>query len=153
MYARAEASQLRQEFWTAFGLYMQPLRSAEGEKVNRVNYKTGEKDIAFRMQADNKIAVIAIELTHKDTELQHLYFEQLLQFRNLLEEATGEPWQWTLHQMKEGGKIISRVWKEQGGASILKKEEWPMLISFFKPRIMALDAFWSQVKYAFEALR
>jgi hypothetical protein len=34
--------------------------------------------------------------------------------------------------------------------SILQKNDWPALISFFKTRIIALDEFWSSVKYDFE---
>ncbi len=45
MFSKQEASQLRKDFWTAFGLYMRPIPSAEGDKINWINYKTGEKDI------------------------------------------------------------------------------------------------------------
>ena len=62
---------------------MSPVLLAEGEKVNWINYKTGEKNISFRMHAENKNAIIAIELNHKDKEIQQLYFEQFLQFKNL----------------------------------------------------------------------
>ena len=153
MYSRQEASQLRQEFWTTFGQYMSPILSAEGEKVNWINYKTGEKDIAFRMHADNKNAVIAIELRHKDKDIQQIYFEQFLQFKNLFDETIKEEWNWQLHGYDEHGKIISRIFTERTGVSIFQKADWPELISFFKPRIIALDEFWCQVKYAFESLR
>ena len=92
MYSRQEASQLKQEFWTAFGQYMGPVMSAEGEKMNWVNYKTGEKNISFRMHADNKSATIAIELHHKDIDIQQLYFEQFKQLQQLLAESLGEEW-------------------------------------------------------------
>ncbi len=32
-------------------------------------------------------------------------------------------------------------------------EQWHDLIAFFKPRIIALDAFWTDAKYSFDALR
>jgi hypothetical protein len=32
----------------------------------------------------------------------------------------------------------------------MKRDDWPAIISFLKPRIIALDAFWSQAKYGFE---
>ena len=153
MYSRQEASQLKQEFWTAFGQYMSPIFSAEGEKVNWINYKTGEKNIAFRMHADNKKASIAIELNHKDKGIQQIYFEQLQQFKNLFTSIVQENWSWQLHTHDEHGKIISRISTEKSGVSIFQKSDWPQLISFFKPRIIALDEFWSQVKYAFESLR
>ena len=153
MYSKQEASQLRQEFWTTFGQYMRPVLSAEGEKVNWINYKTGEKNISFRIHAENKNAVIAIELTHKDKEIQQLYFEQFLQFKNLFEEVMNEEWEWRLHAYDEHGKFISKIFKEKTDVSIFQKQDWPELISFFKPRIIALDEFWSSVKYGFESLR
>jgi hypothetical protein len=148
MYSKQEASRLRQEFWTTFGQYMMPVLSAEGEKVNWTNYKTGEKDISFRMNADNLEGIIGIELTHKDPALQQLYFEQFLQFKNLLHATLGEDWNWLLHARDENGKVISKIWTATRGASIFKKEDWPRLISFFKPRIIGLDLFWSSAKYA-----
>jgi hypothetical protein len=153
MYSKQEASQLRQEFRTTLGQYMRPILSAEGERVNWVNYKTGEKNISFRMQADNKKATIAIELTHKDKEIQQLYFEQFLQFKNLFDDAMNEDWNWQLHTYDEHGKLISKIFKEKIQVSIFQKKDWPELISFFKPRIIALDEFWSSAKYAFESLR
>ena len=153
MYSRQEASQLRQEFWTSFGQYMLPVLSAEGEKINWINYKTGEKDIYFKMQADNKKAIIGIELTHKDAGIQHLYFEQFVELKKILEDSLGEEWTWQFHAADENGRLISRIYTEQTGVSIFKKEDWPALISFFKPRMIALDEFWSMVKYGFEALR
>ena len=121
MYSRQEASQLKQEFWTAFGQYMSPIFSAEGEKVNWINYKTGEKNIAFRMHADNKKASIAIELNHKDKGIQQIYFEQLQQFKNLFTSIVQEDWSWQLHTHDEHGKIISRISTEKSGVSIFQK--------------------------------
>jgi hypothetical protein len=43
MYSKDQASQLKQEFWTAFGQYMGPVLSAEGLRTNWINYKTGVK--------------------------------------------------------------------------------------------------------------
>ena len=153
MYSKQEASQLRQEFWTAFGQYMTPLLSAEGEKINWVNYKTGEKGIHFRLEADNKKASIAIELTHSDAGIRELYFEQFLQLKSILEDTLQEEWIWLSETADSTGKMISRIYTEITGVSIFKKDDWPSIISFLKPRIISLDEFWSSVKYGFEALR
>ena len=153
MYSKQEAAQLRKEFWTAFGQYMTPVLSAEGEKISWVNYKTGEKNIFFRMEADGRNAVVAIELTHADRDIQQIYYEQFLQLQKFLEEAKGEEWMWQLHTSNEYGKTVSRIFTSLQGVSIFKKQDWPALISFFKTKVMALDEFWSNVKYSFEALR
>jgi hypothetical protein len=78
---------LRQAFWTAFGQYMLPILSADGAKINWINYKTGVKDVSFKMNADNKIAIIAIELTHADVELQQLFFEHFLRAKKIFHDS------------------------------------------------------------------
>jgi len=150
MYSKDQVSQLKQEFWTAFGQYMGPVLSAEGLRTNWINYKTGVKHIYFKMQADNKQASISIDITHPDTELQELFFEQFLTYKTLLHSTLNEDWKWELHTTDEYGKTISRIYIELKSVSIYQKENWPQLISFFKPRIIALDEFWSDAKTAFE---
>lgn len=152
MYTKQEASQLRQEFWTAFGMYMGPILSAEGEKINWVNYKTGEKNVYFRTQADGESASIAIEITHSDAEIQQIYYEHFKGLKKLLYSELGEEWTWKLHTTDENGKLISRIFAEIEHVSIFNKNTWPQLISFFKPRLIALDAFWSSAKYSFYSL-
>ncbi|SHM22904.1 DUF4268 domain-containing protein [Mucilaginibacter sp. OK098] len=153
MYSKDEASQLKQQFWTTFGQYISPQLSAEGLRVNWVNYKTGIKHVYFKMQADKRSASIAIELTHSDPGIQELFFEQFKEFKNILHATLDETWEWELHGIDESGKSISRIYKQIDGVSIFNKADWPALISFFKPRIIALDEFWNDVKYGFDSLR
>ena len=150
MYTRQEASRIKQAFWTTYGQYMRPVPSASGEKVNWVNYKTGIKHIYFRMHADRKGAYIAIELTHPNLTIQQKQYDQLLQMRSLLKEQLNESWDWLPMTRDDYGKIISQVKKELPDVNIFNQDEWPELISFFKPRIIALDAFWSFARYSFE---
>jgi hypothetical protein len=37
--------------------------------------------------------------------------------------------------------------------NLFNRDDWPALISFFKPRLVALDEFWNGAQYAFEELR
>ncbi|QHL86490.1 DUF4268 domain-containing protein [Nibribacter ruber] len=153
MYTREQASQLRQAFWTTFGQYIAPHLSAEGLRTNWVNYKTGLPGVAFKMDADKKTASIAIEITHVDIEIQEMYFEQFLALKTLLHETLEEEWEWALHTTDDYGRTVSRIYKELSPVSVFNKDDWPALISFFKPRIIALDAFWSDAQYSFDALR
>lgn len=153
VFKKEEASRIRQSFWTAFGQYIAPVPSAEGLKTNWINYKTEYKNIQFKMYADGKKASIGIELSHPDPEIQELYFEQFLELKTLLHNTLEEEWEWTLHETDQNGKIITTIKKELMPVNIYKQEDWPELISFFKPRIIALDEFWSDAKYSFESLR
>jgi hypothetical protein len=153
VYSKAEAAQLRQAFWTTFGQYMAPVPSAEGGPTNWINYKTGLKHVYFRMQADNRRASIGIELTQPDAGVRELFFEQFQELKTMLHETLGEPWRWELHVTDANGLPLSRIYAEMQPINLFNRDDWPALISFFKPRIMALDEFWSGAQYAFEGLR
>src|SRR3954462_6880339 len=90
MYSKQQASKLRQEFWTTLGQYMSPIPSAEGEKVNWVNYKTGEKHVFFKMHTNNRDASIFIEVAHLEAGIQQLYFQQFEQMKTILHNTLGE---------------------------------------------------------------
>ncbi|RFM27744.1 DUF4268 domain-containing protein [Deminuibacter soli] len=152
MYTREQASQLRQAFWTAFGHYMQPVPAASGEKINWVNYKTGIRQLYFKMDADRDNAFIGIQITHSDAEKRHLFYQTLLQMKPQLHEALDEEWQWQEETENESGKPISFIYTELDEVNVLNQKDWPALISFFKPRLIALDRFWYDVKDIFELL-
>ena len=153
MYSKSEATQLRQAFWTALGQYMAPVPSAEGDTTNWINYKTGLKHVYFRMQAGNRRASIGIELLHPDAGIRELFWEQFMELRPLLHETLGEPWTWEAAATDAHGLPLSRIYTELAPANLFNREDWPALISFFKPRLIALDAFWTDAQYTFEALK
>jgi len=153
MYSKKEAGVLKQEFWTKFGQYMNPIPSSDHKQVNWINYKTGEKDIFIRMHADNKKAIIAFELVHKDPEIQEFYFKQFQSLQNHFNEIVGKEYIWKLHMHDDSGRIISKIYLEKQDVNIYNKSDWPTLIEFFKSNIIALDQFWNDVKYSFEMLR
>lgn len=153
MYGRQEAAQLRQEFWTRFGQYMSPIPNAEGEKINWINYKTGEKHIRVRMLADNKQAAVGLLLDHPDAGIQQLFYEQLSALENNLPQGSEAPWQWFLHRYNNDGRMQSGFEARIKEVNLYNREHWPRLISFFKEHILVLDQFWSENKYFFEALR
>jgi Domain of unknown function (DUF4268) len=150
MYTRQEASLIRKKFWTHFGQYMKPVPSSAGDSINWLNYKTGIKHIYFRMDADTKKAAIAIELRQPDPELQQYYFTYLQSLKKILEQFTGEEWRWQLQERNEDGNLISRIQAEHQPVNIFNESDWPAIISFLKPRLLALDEFWNLVKDGFE---
>jgi len=145
MHTREESSLMRQEFWTIFGKYMSPIRSSEGLRVNWINYKTGVKDVYFRMETLNDSATIGISIDHKDAGVRELFFDQFLELKVMLHEALKEEWNW----QRDAGRIVRELPK----TSVFNKDQWPELITFFKTRIIALDSFWENAKYSFEALK
>jgi len=146
MYTRQEASLLRKKFWTTFGQYMKPVRGATGDTINWLNYKTGIRQLYFRMDATAVAATIAIEISHTDSSSRYNYFDKLVQVKSILEKTTGESWQWEKDQKDEDGQVISRIYTTKEKLNIFNEADWPAIISFLKPRIIALDEFWMMVK-------
>ncbi|MBC7448305.1 MAG: DUF4268 domain-containing protein [Hymenobacteraceae bacterium] len=152
MYSKAEAAQRRQAFWTALGQYMAPVPAAAGEPTHWINYRTGLKHVYFRLHADQRHARIAIELLHPDAAVREVFYEQLAELKPALEEVLGEPWTWEPATTDTHGQPLARVSQELSGANLFEQADWPRLISFFKPRLIGLDAFWNGNKWAFEEL-
>jgi len=128
---------------------MQPILSSEGEKVNWVNYKTGAKHVFFRMDAARE-ASIAVEITHPDLSVQQEYYNRFIQLKTLFHQTVGEEWLWQTKVKDENERSISRISTYISDVNIFNKADWPAMISFFKPRIIALDYFWNQVKHSFD---
>jgi hypothetical protein len=152
MYSKEEASKLRQQFWIAFGKYMKPIPSADGLPINWVNYKTGVKNVFFKMNADQRKTTISIEITHQDEETRAIYFEQFKALKLLFSDAVNEEWVWEKSILNEYGIPFAQISISLTGISIFNQKNWPEIISFLKPRILALDQFWVDVKPIFEEL-
>lgn len=153
MYTREEISRQKQAFWTAFGRYMQPVLSVEGGPVSWLNYKTGIAGISFKMDAERDHAVIMILLSHSNFTIQEAHYDQFKQLKSMLHELLGEDdWIWKPEGMEMAGKRITSISKTLRGMNVLNQSDWPAIISFLKPRIIALDLFWSMAKYSFEGI-
>jgi hypothetical protein len=149
MYSKEQSSKLKTQFWTNFGQYMKPVPGASGLPVNWINYKTGIRHIHFKMDADNKKAVIAIEISHPQEEQRINYYNQFLSLKKVLATTTGFDWQWN-ETLQSDHRTISSISQHLDGVNILNQADWPSIISFLKPRIIALDAFWDMAKEGFE---
>lgn len=151
MYSKQEESFLRKQFWTSFGQYLAPIPSAGGNKINRVNYKTGIRSINFKMDATKDQAYIGIEVSHNSIATQALYFNHFKTLRQDLENAVAEKWVWE-EVVEVNGKNISRISKTLHHINIYRQTDWPQIISFLKTRIISLDHFWNDHKDIFEMI-
>ncbi len=154
MYSREEASKMRKEFWTTFGQYLTHYLSADGLKVHWINYKTGLKDVYFRMDVIKKESFIGIELHHRDEGIRELFYEQFLELRQYLHTTLGEEWIWDPNYLlPDTGKSIGRIYQMHHGLTLFNKNHWPEIFQFLKPRMLKLDEFWSNAKYSFDTLK
>ncbi|ULQ53733.1 DUF4268 domain-containing protein [Flavihumibacter fluvii] len=150
MFPKLPASLIRTRFFTAFGQYMAPVPSASGDPVNWMNYKTGVKPVFFRLETPNRGAEIGFLIQHPDQHLRFRLYNLFLDFQPQFEEMIGHDWTWSRQISSGEGQIVSRIYDRIDNVSVLDHKDWPALISFFKPRLLAMDAFWWLVKDQFE---
>lgn len=122
---------VRDDFWTTFGKYMAPVPNALGEQINWVNYKTGVKPVRFVLDLTAAGAWVAVVITDPAVSF--------LPVKEMFEQQVGKAWVW------ERGRIYCLL----PGRDIRRVEDWPALISFFKEKLLQLDAFWQDVKDGF----
>lgn len=142
---------MREEFWKAFGRYVSPIPSVNGEKINWVNYKTGIRNIQFKMEAGKTEAIITI-VVNGDTKKRSKYFNLFQSFKPYFETGFEATWEWVPERAQLDGSVISCVFCSLKEVSIFTKEDWPALIAFFKRNIIALDEFWIAHKEIFQML-
>jgi Domain of unknown function (DUF4268) len=128
---------------------MSPLPGRSGEAVNWLNYRTGVKNLYFRMDAGNGHASISIELRHADAPDRHQLFEKFKSLRTVLETILHEAWDWQEDTVDGDGKTISRIGVQIGNVNVFDTTDWPAIISFLKPRMLSLDEFWEEVRSGF----
>ncbi|PWJ42721.1 DUF4268 domain-containing protein [Sediminitomix flava] len=152
MFSKEEASRIRSEFWTKFGKMLRPYTSGEGKRINWTNYKTGVKNIFFKMDADKKKASIGIYLTHKDPDIQEIFFDQFEEMKTYLHNLLGEEWEWELHSTNEMGQTVSCIYTELHGVNLFRESDHADIYAFLKPRILKLNEFWEDAKDVFATL-
>lgn len=138
------------QFWKTFGQYMAPVPSSTGEKINWINYKTSVRFIRFIMKQQDGDTIIAIELSNPDIIVQEKDFEQLLELKIQFLQVCGDDWTWTKFITETHGRTISSISSTLSNATINNEEDWSKIISFLKPRMVALDEFWNTYQYVFQ---
>lgn len=149
MYSKEIASAIRSRFFTKLGQYLHPIASSNGQKVNWINYKTGVKQIYFRIDLPNRGCEIGLEICSADADLRKRQFHLLETGRSILDSDPEIKWTWSESSILETGAEISRVFDRLDGVSVLNESDWPVLISFIKPRLLLLDRCWQEVKELF----
>jgi len=135
MYSKAEAYQLKKEFWTAFG---------KSFPRKWILYRTKIKNFSFKFSADNKSAEVGLYLEMKDPELRKLYFEKIQAVEALLKEEYLPEAIFYEDFYLESGKPISKISVTKREVSVFNKNTWTEIFEFFVQKMMAFEEFYSE---------
>lgn len=132
MFSKAEALQIKKEFWTAF---------AEAYPRKWLLYDTKIKDFSFKFYVDNKKAQVLIDIEPKDEEKRKIYFEKIESLQNILKDEYIPEVILERNFHLETGKIISKIWVEKTGISLFNKTTWPEIFAFFNENMDLFERF------------
>lgn len=143
MYSKKQAGEVHNRFWEAFGKYMSPVPSASGGRISWTNYNTGLRALHFKMHVTGAEAYIGIEMDISELGGIHVeYFNRFHVLKDALEATIGEKWHWEQESRNMNGEAVGRIFMRMDNVNIYDERDWPRIISFLKPRIIALDRFW-----------
>ena len=86
MFSKEELKELRIDFWGRLEKQMDKIRNPHGSKVSWMNYNTSIRHLYFRMEADEEGARLCIDLQFPDSGIREIYYDQFLEFENLLND-------------------------------------------------------------------
>lgn len=144
MLSKEEKSKLNHQFWGEFKSLMKGKTSAANTRVNWLSYPTHLKNTYLRLVFNNKEASICYDIQFRDEEIRSLFWEQLLELRNLIDSSLRSPTQWIQDIETPEGLTISRLKWHAPGLVISNKKDWKKAQTFFKERLIEFDAFYQE---------
>lgn len=132
MYSKQENQRLKQEFWIAF---------AEKYPRKWLLYDTKIKDFSFKFFADNRVAMVMIDIEHRNNETRFAYFEKLESLKTILEEEFLKDLVFHKNLTLESGKTISRISIEKKDLSVSNRQHWDAIFDFFSQKMAAFEMF------------
>lgn len=143
MFSKTETQNIKREFWIEF---------ANTYPRKWLLYDTKIKGFSFKFYVDNKKAQVLIDIEPKDEEKRKIYFEKIESLKQIIIEDYIKDIILEKNYHLETGKIISRIWVEKTGISVMNKNTWPQIFDFFYKNMNALEMFFYEYKEYIEDL-
>lgn len=137
MYSKEEALQVKKDFWISF---------ATEYPRKWLLYNTKIKDFSFKFNADNKKAMVSLDIEPKNIDSRIIYFQKIESLQTILREDYLPDVLFNQNIQLDNGKIISRVWVELDGISINNKSTWPRIFEFFSKNMELFELFFYEYK-------
>lgn len=134
MFSKEESAKLRKEFWTSFG---------KSFPRKWLLYNTKIKDFSFKFVADQKKALVCLDIESNDTIKNQLLFEQMEALKTILTTEFFPNIIYDNNYQLENGKIISRIYIEHTEKfNIHSKNTWKLTYDFFNETMNQFELFY-----------
>ena len=152
MLKKEELRQLRIDFWDEFEAFTRKKRTANNRKINWASYKSGIKDIYFRLDFNTTEAFLAIDLQMRDVGVRELVWDQFLETETLLKKHVGNELKLYHNFALDEGFEIHRLKWTLPNVNLTNKKDYPKVVDFLFEKMNGLDRFWFEFSDLFNAL-
>jgi nitrite reductase/ring-hydroxylating ferredoxin subunit len=136
MFSKEESAKLRKEFWTSFG---------KSFPRKWILYNTQIKDFSFKFVANQKGAMVCLDIESYDATKNQLLFEQLTAIKNLIIEDYVPSIVFDDAFQLENGKVIHRIYvKHTKEFNIHNKNTWQAAYEFFNLNMHQFEMFYDE---------
>ncbi|WP_456463033.1 DUF4268 domain-containing protein [Lutibacter sp.] len=134
MFSKSASAQLRKEFWISFG---------KSFPRKWILYNTKIKDFSFKFVANQKLAMVCLDIESQDAIKNQLLFEQLLALKNILVNEYIPTVIFDDKFTLESGKTIYRIYViHQQKFNIHNKDTWQQAYEFFNETMHQFELFY-----------
>lgn len=134
MFSKEESIQLRKEFWTSFG---------KSFPRKWLLYNTQIKGFSFKFVADQKKAMVCLDIESNDPGKNELLYEQILELKKLLVEDYLPNVIFDTNYILENGKSIHRIYVvHEEKFNIHNKNTWKLAYEFFNNKMDKIESFY-----------
>lgn len=146
MYTREEAKQLRLDFWKVFGDYSKTLDYLKPNRGRWILYYTRIKHLELKFEVLRHTIRVMIEVNHKDENKRLDLFEQLQQYKKIIESAYGGELTWDFFYATPSGNEVCRIYCENHDFDFHNKNHWPQMHQYMAKEMMQIELAFKEVK-------
>lgn len=138
MYSRAELKQLKIDFWEGFGSYCKFKQVFKYRKDKFILYDTKLKGTELKFDATRNGAFVILEFNGSE-EVRKERYEQFETYRYLFEEVFESKLIWLPYFERESGEQVARVYLQQEGLDIHRRDTWIQFYEFMAPTMQKME--------------
>lgn len=139
MYKRDELKQLKREFWESFAAFCEVQPYLRTRKKIWILYNTKVKGVELKFDANRNGAFVILEVNHRSDESRKEMFERIGWYKENIEKDLSEELIWMEDFKRDSGEIVSRIYTQQLGLDLHRREDWGDFFQFMASKMYILE--------------
>lgn len=146
MLSKLEQQEKNKAFWGGFKNRIKKHMSANGRRINWLNYPTQVKDLYVRLYADGNYCALNFDIQCKDEGVCSIVWEQMGELKKVLNDTMGEEGEWIEEMVTKDGVSLSRIIWKRDDLNYYNTSDIPEIYKFLEQKIRSFDVFYQEYK-------